>query len=252
MSTTWSMRFALRRLRPRRDGGQGSVGFFSSSTARRTHALACLRNRFAVGDELADPADLSGQHRDRVLAGDRVIQHRRVERPPVAAGDDTGLGDHRPHRLEDPVRVVAGPQLVAPQRQHRRVERLVRDREAGGGFPGDVGLQRPARVAVRTAVQRLQHHHRRHNVGGDRGAAPARREQIGEHLIREQPMSVLGQEPVNRSLPEQMAAQRCRVKQLPIRTRRPLHTRGLHHHRRKREHHSRIAQRAPRAAHVSP
>ena len=171
------------------------------------------------GDELADPADLGGQHRDRVLAGHRVIQHRRVQRPPVLAGDDPTLGDHRPHRVEDPLRVVAGPQLVAPQRQHRRVERLIGERQAGGRLPRDVGLQRPAGVAVRAALQGLEHHHCRDHVRRHRRAAPPRREQVREHLVGEQAVTVLGQERVHRPLTEQMAAQRCRVEQFPIRTR---------------------------------
>jgi hypothetical protein len=49
-------------------------------------------------------------------------------------------------------------------------------------------------------------------------------------------LHALGQERVHRPLAEQVAAQRSRVEQLPIRTRRPQHTRGLPHRRRKREH----------------
>ena len=92
------------------------------------------RNRSQLRHELADSADLIDQHRDGVLAGHRVIEDRRVECPTVPAGDDPSLGDHGADCVEDPLGRLRGPQLVAPQRQHRRMERLIGQRQPRSGL----------------------------------------------------------------------------------------------------------------------
>jgi hypothetical protein len=176
-----------------------------------------------LDDELADPADLGDQHRHGVLALDRVIEHRRVQHPPVLRRDHAGGIDHRPHRVEDPLRVNRRSQLVAPQGQHRRMERFVGQRETRGGLPGDVALERTACLTVRLALERLEDHDRCDHIGRHRRAPAARAEQVSEHLVREQRAPVLGQQRVHGALPEQMAAQRRRVEQLTIRARRTLH-----------------------------
>ena len=79
-----------------------------------------------------------------------------------------------PRRRSAPV--LAGPQLVAPQRQHRRMEPLVGQRPTSGHLPGDVHPQLIQRVPVRAALQGLQHHHRRDHVrrAPTDGPAPTR------------------------------------------------------------------------------
>jgi len=52
-------------------------------------------HRGEFGDQLADPADLGGDHRDRVLAGDRVIEDRGVQRPAGLAREHLRLGYQR-------------------------------------------------------------------------------------------------------------------------------------------------------------
>jgi hypothetical protein len=95
------------------------------------------------------PPDRPNQLGDHVLGGDRVIQQGRVQRTPLAALEDPGLGDHRPHRLEDPLGTVRGPQPAAPQGQHRRMEALVGQGQPTGDLPGDVLAKLRGRLPVR-------------------------------------------------------------------------------------------------------
>ena len=76
-------------------------------------------------------------------------KHRGVQRPAGLALEDPGLVDHRPHRVEDPFRRFTGPQLVAPQREHRRVEPGIVERPARRHLPRDVHPQLVERVPVR-------------------------------------------------------------------------------------------------------
>lgn len=200
-----------------------------------------------LGDELADPADLGDQHRDRVLTLHGVVEHGRVEHSAVLLGDHAGLVDHGAHRVEDPLRILALAQLVAPQRQHRRMERLIGQRQARRGLPRDVSLQGPARLTVGLAFQRLEHHHRGDHVRGHRRTAPTRAEQVGEHVIGEQAVPVLCEQRVHRTLPQQVTTQRSRVQQLTIRARRTLHPTILFDPRPDRE-----SRRSPRIAQHSP
>ena len=82
------------------------------------------------------------QLRHRVLGRDRVVQQRRVQRPAGLAPQHPGRGDHLADRVEDPLRPVTGPQLVAPQREHRRMEPLVVERQPGRDLPTQIGAQR--------------------------------------------------------------------------------------------------------------
>ena len=59
-----------------------------------------------LGHELSHPADLALQQAYGVLALHGVVEHRRVERPAVALGDDAGLLHHLPHGLEHPLRAI--------------------------------------------------------------------------------------------------------------------------------------------------
>ena len=101
------------------------------------------RQRLGRRDQPADPADLGDQLHDRVLTGHRVIEHRRVQRPAGLAGQHVRRVDHLAHRVEDPLRAIRGPQLVAPQRQHRRMEPLIGQRPARRDLPRDRRPQLP-------------------------------------------------------------------------------------------------------------
>jgi hypothetical protein len=164
-----------------------------------------------LGDEAADPADRRDQLGHRVLRGDRVIQHGRVQRPPHLAFEDPGRIDHRAHRVEDPLRPLADAQLVAPQREHRRVEPLIIERQTGRDLPTQIGPQRRDRVAVRQALQGLQHHRRGDHIRRHRRTTPTRREQIGEQLVGEHLTAMLSQEPIHRPGRHKMPDQRLRI-----------------------------------------
>jgi hypothetical protein len=176
-------------------------------------------HRGELGDEAAHPSDLGDQHGDGVLALDGVVEDRGVQRPAGLGGDHPRGGDHRPHGVEDALGAIGGSQLVAPQDQHRGMEGLVGQGQPRCCLPGDVGLQPPHRLAVRESLQGLQDHDGRDDVGGNRRAATVGREQVGEELVGEQRRPVLGQEGVDRALPEQVPAQRRRIQQCAIQRR---------------------------------
>ncbi len=201
-----------------------------------------------LGDQFADPTDLGDQHRDRVLAGDRIIEHRRVQHSTLLPDDDTALIDHLANDVEDPFRTVGVLDLAAPQHQHRRMERLISQRQPARRFPSDVRRESFHRLTIRHALQRLQHHHRRHNVSRHRRTATPRPEQIGEHLIRKQALTMLSQKRVDRTRPHEMATQRCGIQKLTISDRRTLHPTIFSRANPKREHPDqipRITQHAP-------
>lgn len=69
------------------------------------------------------PVDHRGQLRDRVLGGDRVAQHRGVQRPSgppasTAVAATTSL----PDGVEDPLRTLRAAQPGPPVGEHRVVE----------------------------------------------------------------------------------------------------------------------------------
>ena len=170
-------------------------------------------------DQPTDPTDRSDQLSHGVLRRDRVIEHGRVQRPPRLALQHPGLVDHRPDRVEDPLRSLALTQLVAPQRQHRRMEPLVVKRQTGRDLPTQIRAQRRDRVPIRQALQRLQHHRRRDHVGRHRRTATPRPEQIGEQFVGEHRLTVISQERVHRPSRHQMTDQRLRIQQFPVRIR---------------------------------
>ncbi len=51
-------------------------------------------------------------------------------------------------------------------------------------------LMKPGSLFAFLALQRPQHDHRRHHLRRHRRTAPTRREQVGEHLIRDQRLAV--------------------------------------------------------------
>jgi hypothetical protein len=181
-------------------------------------------------DQPTHPPDRRHQLGDRVLGGHRAIQQGRVQRPPLTAGQHPGLGDHRPHRLKDPLGTVGGAQPAPPQGQHRRMEALIGQRKPRRHLPGNVAGQLLCRLAVRQPLQGLQHHHGRDHIGRDRGPATTRREQVGEQLVREQLPPVVGQEAIDRTSRHQVAAQGRSVQQLDASgVSRPLHAGSLPH-----------------------
>lgn len=82
--------------------------------------------RATAGDEAADPADLGDELHDGVLTGDSVVEYSRVH-PGGSCPSERSWRRSPRGRLEDPLRAIAGAQLVAPQREHRPMEALDRD-----------------------------------------------------------------------------------------------------------------------------
>ena len=72
-------------------------------------------------------------------------------------------------------------------------------------------------------VQRLQHQHRGHHLGRDRGPAQPRREQVLEHHLREQLPPVPGQEREHTARSQQMPRHRLDIPQIPLPLRPTLH-----------------------------
>ncbi len=156
----------------RRDGLQ------QADQRRRAHhrnqPLTCPHNT-----SLRTP--LRADHRDRVLGRDRVIQHRGVQHPPRPPRQRPALSGHRAHRVEDPLGAPTGAQPLAPQRQHARVETLIVDAQPRRGLPAHITAQPLHGLTIRTALQRLQHHHYRDHRPRHRRTAP-QPEQILEQL----------------------------------------------------------------------
>ena len=188
-----------------------------------------------LGDELSDAPHLGDDHRDRVLALDRVVKHGRVERSAVLSRDHAGEANDVAHRVEDALRTVRDAELRAPQREHRWMEGLVGEAEATRCLPRDVRLQRPAGLTIAQSLEGLQHHYRRDDVRRHRGTAATGREQIREHLVGEQSRSVLGEERVHRALAEKVATEHRSIEKSLVVSRRSLHEPSLIDRRRDRE-----------------
>ena len=171
-------------------------------------------DRGGGGDLAGDPADLGDQLRDGVLPGHRVVQDRGIQRPPRLPRDRTGLADHIPHRVEDPVRSIRRGQPSPPIRQRRRVKPRVIDREPARRLPPQIERDRVRRLPIRVAMQRLQHQHGRGDVARQRRPTPPRGEQVREHLIREQPVAVLGEEREHAPRPQQMPRERRHIQKI--------------------------------------
>jgi len=125
-----------------------------------------------------DPADLRDQLGDGVLASDRIIKDRRVDRATTLSGQDTRLGDDLGNRVEDPVRSITGRETATPIRQHRVMETGVGHREPTCGFPPQIERDRLRCLPVREIVDGLQNQHRRDHIGRDRRPAMCGRRAI--------------------------------------------------------------------------
>ena len=108
--------------------------------------------------------------------------------------------------------------------------------QACGHLPADAVGQRPGGVAVGQSLQGLQHHDGGHDVGRDRGAAPARGEQVFEHGVGEQLLAVVGEERLDRSFWDELTTQGGRVEQFTVGFASSLHARSLALYARDREH----------------
>ena len=178
----------------------------------------------APGTSRRDPADRRDQLGDRVLGGHRVIEHRGVQRPPGLARSTprSARPPPAPHQRSG----SAGREAANRRRQYVNV--VAWNPAAVTGSP-HAAFHRRSKVtastvsSIRQPVQRLQHDHRGHHIGRHARPPPTRREQVGEHLIREQLPPMPGQEREHAARPQQVPGHRLHIQQTPLILRSSLH-----------------------------
>ena len=131
---------------------------------------------------------------------------------------------------------VALTQPCPPVGEHREVHPGMVKRQATRHLPADVAAQRIRRLAVREALQFLEHQRHRHHVGGHRRPTPPRREQIREVLVSEQIPTMISQERIQRTIGHQLPTQRRGVQQLTVGVALALHSLSLKKSHSNREH----------------
>ena len=114
-----------------------------------------------------------------------------------------GLGRHHLGVLEQASGPRRGPQAIALAHQSGRVEGLCPGVDPTGRLPAKVHLESVAGLPVRQPFEGLEDHDRRHHSGrhggptlGGVGVA------VGEVVVSEHGMTVVGQQPIDRPLPQ--------------------------------------------------
>ena len=81
------------------------------------------------------------------------------------------------------------------------MERRVAGVDAGGRLPAQVEAETVGGLGVAQALEGLEEHHRRHHPGRNGRSAPyGLLIEIGEVVVTEEPLTVVGQEPIDRTL----------------------------------------------------
>ena len=144
---------------------------------------------------------------DGVLGGHGVIERGGVEHPgPVAHG--TGVAGDGPGVLKEAPGTTRSPQAVALAGEDRGMEGFGPGAQAGSRLPAQVHLQPVTGLPVREAFEGLQDHGRGQHPGRHGGAAPGRGAvQVGEVVVGEDAGAFVGQETVDRALPQTVAQQ---------------------------------------------
>ena len=160
------------------------------------------------GEQLADGGAQLG---DGVLGGHGVMQWSRVEDPgPVL--ERPGLFGHHLGVFEETSWACRGAQAVALTHERGRMERLVAGIDPGGRLPTQVKAETVGGLGVAQALEGLEEHHRRHHPGRN-GRSPPHRllVEIGEVVVPEELVAVIGQEPIDRTLLQPIAEDLPRV-----------------------------------------
>ena len=179
-------------------------------------AAPLSHDHVSTRDLPGDRSDHRDQLRHGVLRRDRVIEHRRDQRPASCALERTGLGHDRLDRLEDPVQPRGGSKPSTPLRQDPGIETSVPDRHTAGDLPPQIGADRSHRLAVRQAVQPLQHQDRRGDVDRDRRPPAAARIQVLKQHLREQHPAMLGKQLEHAAHPDQMTSDGLGINKLTL------------------------------------
>jgi len=93
--------------------------------ARPVVVVGAQLDRTGCRDQPTDPTDRRDQLGDRILGGDRILQHRGVQHPPAPPPKHPGRLHHLADGIEDPPRPLRAADTVAPVHQHRGMEPLV-------------------------------------------------------------------------------------------------------------------------------
>ena len=149
------------------------------------------------GEQLADGGAQLG---DGVLGGHGVIERGRVEHPgPVL--ERPGLFRHHLGVFEEAPGARRSPQAVALTDERGRMERLIAGVDPGGRLPAQVEAEPVGGLGVAQALEGLEEHHRRHHPGRDGRSSPhGLLVEIGEVVVTEELVTVVGQEPIDRTL----------------------------------------------------
>jgi len=179
----------------------------------------------AVARIVSEVESLGGHVKD--LAGDGVLEDRRVQRPTLPPRQRPRLRDDLGHGFEDTVRPLARGEAFAPINQHRRMKRRLRQREPARCFPAQIKGDRLRCFPVGEVVQRLQHNDRRDHISRRRRAAKLGREQVLERVVREQIVPVLGEERIHRPDREKVPRQHLNIVNLTLTIIMTLHNPSL-------------------------
>ena len=97
-------------------------------------------------------------------------------------------------------RPLRGAQPVALTDQRGRMERFVAGVDPGGRLPAQVEAETVGSVGVAQAFEGLEEHHRRHHPGRDGRSSPhGLVVEVGEVVVIEELVPVVGQEPIDRT-----------------------------------------------------
>jgi hypothetical protein len=134
---------------------------------------------------------------------DRLAEHRHL-----GAESSTQSGGPRrfQRHIEDPMRPLRVPQLGPHPHQHRMHEpAMIEAQPAGRVLPSHVIGESLHRLPIRQPLQLLQHHHHSQNPRRHR-FPPDVLEQVHEHLVGKQPMTMRVQVSIDRRRPQRLLA----------------------------------------------
>src|SRR5712692_6733413 len=176
-------------------------------------------------DRIQQLANRTANQRRRVLHRRRSQDRRRVEDLLRPTGDQPELGRELERTLEHEPLLAVEQQPGTKANQARRVKARVVDRQAKRDLPAQIETNCVHRPLIRQPLPVSEQQHLGEHARRNRRATVALRVTLGEILITDDPIAMLGKQRVNRVLRQQIRAPR-RVEEalLPIRHRKHLST----------------------------
>ena len=163
-------------------------------------AAARPRRASSARDGVDQLAHRGADQRDRVLDRRRAEHRRGVDDLLDRALQQPELGGQLERALEHDPFLAVQQQPRAELDQARRVKPGMIDRQIQRDLPAQIKPQRLHRAPVREPVAIGQQQHLGQQARRDRRAPPARRIALGEVLVADDPIAVLGQQRVDRAL----------------------------------------------------